>query len=357
MAEFFDRVGFYTSTTGNVSTTIAIGARVQSAVDGDYLTPTDAGIADTQVVSYVIIDGNNFEIQKDQAYSSGGATLARGTPLKSMIAGVAGTSKITLSGNAKVFVVPLASDIKPHGECVLTKSGANLLLAPQDGNRLTINGVSRVVPSAGVTLAATGLTVGTLYYIYAFMSGATMTLEASATAPATDSGTGIRIKTGDATRTLVGMARPITGPAWADSATQRFVRSWFYPQPLVMSKAFTAVRTTTSTTPVEVNTEIRLEALVWGNEALNLTGQGPAKHSVSTGNVIVSLAQDGTGVGSGMALGTAYDYITTVVFFTAAEGYHYYTILGYVITAGTASYGDNSTVFFNLNLLSTPVSR
>jgi len=29
------------------------------------------------------------------------------------------------------------------------------------------------------------------------------------------------------TRALVGMARIISGPAWADSATQRFVVSWF----------------------------------------------------------------------------------------------------------------------------------
>lgn len=120
-----------------------------------------------------------------------------------------------------------ASAAALHGQCRLTKSGANLLLSPLNGNKLIINGTAQAVPSAGVTLAPTGLSAGTNYYIYAWMNAGTMTLEASTTTHAKDATTGVEIKNGDATRTLVGLVRVVTGPAFADSATQRNVVSWF----------------------------------------------------------------------------------------------------------------------------------
>jgi hypothetical protein len=56
------------------------------------------------------------------------------------------------------------------------------------GEYLFINGSWEEIPSAGVDLVTASLASNdTRYYVYAYMSGATMTLEASATAPATDS--------------------------------------------------------------------------------------------------------------------------------------------------------------------------
>jgi muramidase (phage lysozyme) len=70
-----------------------------------------------------------------------------------------------------------------------------------------------------------------LYYIYATASGGVVNaIEADATAYAvstTAGNKGVVTKIGDDARTLVGMARPITGPAWQDTVAQRFVRSWF----------------------------------------------------------------------------------------------------------------------------------
>ena len=66
------------------------------------------------------------------------------------------------------------------GNCRLTLSGGSLLLSPYQGNRLTIDGVPRIVPSAGITLAASN-TAATFVYIYAYMNGSTMTLEMSTT--------------------------------------------------------------------------------------------------------------------------------------------------------------------------------
>jgi len=135
----------------------------------------------------------------------------------------------------------------PLGQCRLSKSGANLLLSRFQGMALTINGLAQVIPAAGVTLAATGLAAGTLYYIYACMGGSGMMLEASTVGHATDAATGAEIKTGDPTRTLVGMARPIAGPAWQDAPNQRFVVSWFNQRPIHLVGALGTSQGNTST--------------------------------------------------------------------------------------------------------------
>jgi hypothetical protein len=120
----------------------------------------------------------------------------------------------------------------PVGRCVLIKSGANLMLMPKNGNLLTINGVACSIPAAGLSLAPTGLTPSTLYYIYAVATAGVVTsLEASTTGhgpdPATSANAGVEIKTGDPTRSLVGMAYCGAGPAWFDATGNRLVRSWF----------------------------------------------------------------------------------------------------------------------------------
>ena len=79
------------------------------------------------------------------------------------------------------------------------------MLKPEGGNLIWINGALETIPDAGVTLAPTGNAANTLYYIYAYMSGSTMMLEYSTTGYAVQTGTGVRIKTGDATRTFVGL--------------------------------------------------------------------------------------------------------------------------------------------------------
>lgn len=160
------------------------------------------------------------------------------------------------------------------GRCRLDKSGANIVLTPFNGNQITINSKACVIPDAGVSLAPTGLTVGTLYLIYAWMNGATMTLEASTTVSVVQAGTGIRIKTGDATRTLVGCVRPITGPAFQDTPAQRFVLSWFNRRLMRTSNNLTTPFSTNSTAYVEIGTTLRNEFLCWGNDDIRFHYNG-----------------------------------------------------------------------------------
>jgi hypothetical protein len=93
-------------TTATAGTgTITLG----SAVAG-YLTFAEAGVANADTVSYVIIDGNDFEIGTG-TYTSSGTTMSRDTVIVSKIGGVAGTTKITLSGTAEVFLSPNEADL------------------------------------------------------------------------------------------------------------------------------------------------------------------------------------------------------------------------------------------------------
>jgi hypothetical protein len=233
-----------------------------------------------------------------------------------------------------------------RGQCVLRKSGTNLALTPVDGNLLTVNGINCTVPDSGVTLAPTGLTPGTNYYIYAVAtSGVITSLEASTTAPVVDTtagNVGVKIKTGDPTRSLVGFARPITGPAWQDTAAQRFVRSWFNERGGVPTEAsFTTGRSTANPSATELNTEIRNEVLLWAGETWDLKANGSVGNATGSSTNTLLLQVDATGATGGavgvLTAGMAGAYLPfcAPLFRTGlAEGYHYASL--YALTdAGT----------------------
>lgn len=182
-------------------------------------------------------------------------------------------SRIIYDGTDFVILNPLPAQAGQHGACIMVLSGVSLVLKPWGGNGITINGVNYQIPSAGVSLDVTGMTAGTLYYIYAYMNSGTMTLEKSATAHATHTD-GVEIKSGDATRTLVGMARPVAGPAFSATKNCMLVRSWF--------NRTTAERRPRSLQPAEISrnnanyaevgTTTRVEFLVWSDEQVSLSG-------------------------------------------------------------------------------------
>lgn len=237
------------------------------------------------------------------------------------------------------------------GQCRLAKSGANLVLSPYNGNGLTINGTAYAIPSAGVTLAPTALAVGTTYYIYAYMSGATMTLEASTTAHSADTATGVEIKTGDATRTLVGMARTITGPAWADSETQRFVISWFNRRPVRMKYTSGLDFPSSSGSTVQINTFQLLEFLCWGDMSIKAWAIFPVAHSAASGVINTGIGLDTTTSSNvttdhvwqayaAAANGTASPFGEV----TPSEGYRYFAPVG-ATSGATATWKSGGTFF------------
>ncbi|MDO9357858.1 MAG: hypothetical protein Q7T70_02550 [Polaromonas sp.] len=166
------------------------------------------------------------------------------------------------------------------GQCRLVKSGANLVLQRLDGLWLAINDKMYAIPAAGVALAPTGLTPNTNYFVYAFMSGATMTLEAVTTAPATDANTGVRIKNGDAARTLVGQVRVIAGPAFADTTNQRYVLTWFNRRPIHCFLPISGDVSTSSGSQVEVEASWRPSFLAWSGDLVSFGANGAYSGSV-----------------------------------------------------------------------------
>lgn len=231
-----------------------------------------------------------------------------------------------------------------HGQCRLSKSGSNLLLSPFNGNRIVINGRIHTIPSAGTTLAPTSLTPSTLYYIYAYMNSGTMTLEASTTTHATDTATGIEIKSGDATRTLVGMVRPITGPAFADTVAQRFVRSWFNDPGVCTSASFTVNRSSAVTAGFgEISNEIRNEFLLWSGENPSIALTGTTVNSGTFSNYTgisidsVTVAENGANQAYSNTASTGIPVSCVSNKPGLSEGYHFVTALGYV-NGGTGTW-------------------
>jgi len=97
MTKLVNRAKMTTATTG--TGTITLG----SAVDG-YQTFAAAGVADTDVVRYVIEDGDDWEIGTG-TYTSSGTTLSRSLDESST------GNLLNLTGNAVVFVTAAEQDI------------------------------------------------------------------------------------------------------------------------------------------------------------------------------------------------------------------------------------------------------
>lgn len=236
------------------------------------------------------------------------------------------------------------------GQVQLTLSGANLLLSRKNGKYLTINGVQELVPESGPTLAPPAV-ASTLYYIYAYMSGSGMALENSATAYALQSSTGMMTKSGDTTRTLVGMARTTAANAWADSLTQRFVRTWFNDPGITGGQSAYGAGSTASTTLVELDSAKRVEFIAWANEWFNcaamVTGNssgvnyGDAAIGIDNTTAICALARYGFNSVTASATPIAIPQ-------SPSEGYHYFTPLYATVAANNINRNDANISMWSL---------
>lgn len=237
----------------------------------------------------------------------------------------------------------IGDDISSAGQCYLAKIGDNLVLSRFKGNALMINGVVQRIPTAGVSLAPTGLSAGTTYYIYAYMDGGVMKMEASTTSWASDVSTGMRVKSGDPTRTLVGMARPIAGPAFQDTNQQRFVLSWFNQKTVFGAVAFAGGAPITNTLYVELSNSARIEFLCWEGGPVESKYNATAANNTIGQHTYMATALDATTANStpevsymATAVG-AFGSISNSWNLTVSEGYHFLTCVGKV-SGSTGSY-------------------
>lgn len=164
MVKLVNRAKMTTATTG--TGTITLG----SAVDG-FQTFDAAGVADADVVRYVIEDDTAWEIGEG-TYSSAGVTLTR-NPSESSVGG----SAISLSGNAIVFVTAAGQDVLQPGDniseltnntgfttntgtvtSVAVSSGAGISIS---GSPITTSGTITVTNDAPMEFPASGIAVST----------------------------------------------------------------------------------------------------------------------------------------------------------------------------------------------------
>lgn len=241
----------------------------------------------------------------------------------------------------------------PQWTCGVLKysSATALTYLPYNGDKLVINGDVYDIPTTGIVglantnvyvngVAGQNLGVSTLYYVYAFDNSGTVTADFSTTTHATSLTTGnvgTEIKSGDDTRSLIGMIRTNGSSQFVYSSTQLFVTSWFNKRLVGGINNYTANRSTTSTSYTEINSEIRIEFLIWANESIMLATGGRTVNSGAANVTVTSFAFDSTSTPENcytQAQGfTASADITLglpFVRYGLSEGYHYATILGKV---------------------------
>jgi hypothetical protein len=170
--------------------------------------------------------------------------------------------------NIVALVSSVIGTVPGHGQCRLSvASTTQLKLSPYNGQNIIIGGTVQQVPSAGVTLSNAGLSASTLYYVYAYMSAGTMTLEAVTTAHVTQPSNGVEVKSTDSSRTLVGMIYTNASSQFVDSLTSRTCLNWFNRR-LLVGNAQASNLTFTNTGLAEASTSARILFLAWADEAV-----------------------------------------------------------------------------------------
>ncbi|WP_238878639.1 hypothetical protein [Achromobacter xylosoxidans] len=155
-----------------------------------------------------------------------------------------------------------------HGQCrFVYVSATECRLMPYNGNGLVINGKQYRIPAAGIPLPIASVAggIGSTNYIYAKDDGSGgISLEGVTTNHVRHSD-GVEIKSGDPTRTLVGITyKNVAGQFQFDGFVPG-VASWFNRYSNV-GRASAYLAGTSSASPVPVGTAIN--AWVWSGEAL-----------------------------------------------------------------------------------------
>jgi hypothetical protein len=121
---------------------------------------------------------------------------------------------------------------------------STLKFAPYMGDRIKINGNIYLIPAAGIVglsttsvfvngVAGQNLVNNTFYYVYCFSNAGVLTADFSTTGhvtSATVNNVGTEIKSGDDTRSLIGVIQTAGSTQFYDQNSNRYVRSWFNRQ-------------------------------------------------------------------------------------------------------------------------------
>jgi hypothetical protein len=253
--------------------------------------------------------------------------------------------------------------------CANSTGSATLNYCPYKGNvKTTASQGNYVIPSACLSATLTSMYVGgvgstsvaasTLYYIYLWNTSGTWVLDAETGGHATDSPTGIEIKSGDNTKTLLGIIHTdankhvMTGGDTHVAGDTNTVATWDNRIPTNTQCGFTAQRQVSSSSLTEVNSENRCLFMSWGDAAQVSSQQMLYPPSGASDFVSSVLAIDGTSnyvtygyMFLNVNTGTApYTLALPPASFTPSEGYHYTELLGSSENAVTITYPSTVSV-------------
>lgn len=171
-----------------------------------------------------------------------------------------------------------------HGSCRFAYvDTTHCALTPYNGGFLRIAGKVCTIPAAGVSVTSAGLALATVFFAYARDAngdGVVDTIEFSGvghSADTTAGNVGVQIKTGDNTRTLIGMVRTNGASAqFQQDNSQLGVLSWFNRRDIVAAVAVNASSISGAAVPLGAT----ITFLTWGDEVPRFDWVGFATASV-----------------------------------------------------------------------------
>lgn len=273
-----------------------LGSSNFTATDGaNVILNTGAPLNDEiQVIAF-----SSFTVAN--AVTRNGATMIGAMQL---FGGDTGVAPATGDNSSKLVTSSWVNPLGAHGQCRLSvASTTSLKLAPYGGQCLNINGTVQQIPQAGITISNGSLAASTVYYVYAYMNAGSMTLELSATTHATGSN-GVEQKSGDATRTLVGMIATNSASQFVDSVAQRFCLNWFGRRALQGKFVGSGTYTNTGSN-VEISAAARVSFLTWADEAVYAFSAGNLTTNTANASTSFSLFMDSAPFGPQQSINPA----------------------------------------------------
>lgn len=200
-------------------------------------------------------------------------------------------------------------------------NATTLKLFPRFGGGLPIwegsRVVFRLVPGGGFepALSVGGLTANAIYFIYAYWNGTAVALEASTTG-AISSGNivGFPTKSGDFTRTLVGMARVNASTQFQDTDARRYVISWWNRQPKRLYSQLSADTAFTGSGFAPLSSSLNVEFLAFAGQAINVDFNASfhANSTSSEGSFTMAFTNASAAVTNGRGSNIAVNFTTQV---------------------------------------------
>ncbi len=260
---------------------------------------------------------------------------------------------VKIDGNGPITGVSPAGNCRLDLDPSIGTGNGSLLLYGFNGNNLYIGGVNQTIPSivnGGISLSPTGLAASTRYFIYAYMNGTTMALEASTSGHTWQQSSGFELKTGDVSRTLVGMVYTTASSQFVDTGSNRLVLSWFNRHPKVGSIPLGGNVSTLATSLTEVEVTYRVQFLSWNGEVVRLqhTGACTATIASTVATSIFTGGVLGTGFSPAIVTGTVptagyhVSAATSADVLNPSDGYSFVGIAGST-GGGTATWFGNAS--------------